>query len=145
MIKEDAMTIGCREGMTSIEGHTGLIGATTSPDEELEALRELFHSRLELERRQLVGLGAALMRTQGDASGPFEGLRACSHRMHGAAAVFLSPDVARAAHALEQAADAALTTHADKADALVWGTLTTLLELLEMMRAGRARSSAQSS
>jgi diguanylate cyclase (GGDEF)-like protein len=118
--------------MTSIEGQTGVIGAASGSDDELETLRDLFHSRLESERRALVGLGAALTRAEGDASGLFERLRACSHRMHGAAAVFLFTDIARAANALEQAADAALTAHADKADAGVCGALTRLVELLKI-------------
>jgi HPt (histidine-containing phosphotransfer) domain-containing protein len=130
--------------MISIE-QTRVIGAMTSSGDRLETLRDLFHSGLELESLQLVALGAALMRTGGEAGGLFEGLRACSHRMHGAAALFLSTDVAYAAHALEQAADAALAAHADKADAGVWGTLTTLLELLEHMREPCARSAADSS
>jgi hypothetical protein len=120
-------------------------GAAKSSDEQFAMLRELFHSKLELESRELVGLGIALMCAEGDARGPFERLRACSHRMHGAAAVFRSQAVARAANALEQAAGAALTAHADKADALVWGTLTTLVGLLEIMRALQAQSLADPS
>lgn len=114
----------------------------TSPDGELEKLRDLFHSRLELESQQLLGLRAALMRAEGDASSVFERLSACSHRMHGAAAIFLSTDIARAANALEQAAGAALTANADNTDAAVWVTLTTLLEQIEIIRARRAPSSA---
>jgi HPt (histidine-containing phosphotransfer) domain-containing protein len=115
----------------------------TSRDGELEKLRDLFHSRLELESHQLLGLRAALMRAEGDASSVFEGLRACSHRLHGAAAIFLSTDIARAADALEQAAGAALTAHADNTDAAVWVTLTMLLEQIEIMRARRAPSAAE--
>jgi hypothetical protein len=98
-----------------------------------------------LECLQLISLGAELMRSKGHEGALFEGLRARSHRMSGAAAIFLCPGVANAADALEQAADAALTAHADKADAAVWNTLTTLVELLEVMRVQRAASSADSS
>jgi HPt (histidine-containing phosphotransfer) domain-containing protein len=120
--------------MISIEEQIWAPETTRSSGEEFEALQGLFCTRLQREREQLIRLGAALRRVDGDASIVFDALRLCAHRMHGAAAMFLYKDVARAADALEQASCLSATRQANKSDPGVGSALATLVDLLAGVR-----------
>jgi HPt (histidine-containing phosphotransfer) domain-containing protein len=115
--------------------------AIVSPDvleDEFESLRNEFHARLQRERLQLTVLAAALTRSDGDSNGIFESLRQFAHRMHGAAAIFESTDVANAAHALERASVSAVLANAGSTDPSVWTALVTLVDMLATMNSRRA-------
>jgi HPt (histidine-containing phosphotransfer) domain-containing protein len=102
-----------------------------SNDDAQESLRRKFHRRLQSERLQLNALATALTQAEKESNGAFENLRQCAHRMHGAAAVFEYTDVAAAAHALEQASEAAFSTHAGNFDPSVWSALISLIGVLD--------------
>jgi HPt (histidine-containing phosphotransfer) domain-containing protein len=101
-----------------------------APGSEFEKLRSAFHLRLGRERANLENLAAALTRADGGSALAFENLQFAAHRLHGAAAVFESFEVAEAASALEDASALASSGNAHKSDAAVSKALQNLIELL---------------
>jgi hypothetical protein len=97
---------------------------------EFEKLRNAFNVRLASDRANLKTLEAALARADRGAALTFEKLQFSAHRIHGAAAVFETFEVASAASALEAAAASALFANADKSDLGVSKALQNLLEVL---------------
>ena len=75
-------------------------------------------------------LESALARAEGGATLTFEKLQFAAHRLHGAAAIFETFEVARAASVLEAAAASASSANADKSDGGVATTLQSLLDVL---------------
>jgi chemotaxis protein histidine kinase CheA len=109
--------------------------ADSKTDDGFDALVRVFSGRLHSEREHLVSLSAALARADEEPRAAFEALRSCAHRMHGAAAIFDFDELARAAHALECGADAALRNGAPNTDAEVWTALVGLVQFLDTRRA----------
>ena len=99
-------------------------------DDGFEDLRNAFRERLESERVHLVSLSAALARAEDNPACIFEDLQFRAHRLQGGASIFEAPDLARAAHALEQAAVSASKTQADNTDEKVWEALVNLVQLM---------------
>jgi HPt (histidine-containing phosphotransfer) domain-containing protein len=114
-----------------------------APDEEMEGLRAMFNARLQSERLHFVVQSAQLARADKDPQRIFEDLKFRAHRLHGGAAIFEMAEIAAAADALEQAADAAQTTNADHTDATVWSTLGKLVELIDDLQRSDADAFAE--
>jgi HPt (histidine-containing phosphotransfer) domain-containing protein len=107
----------------------------TGADDDLAAIRTLFNARLKSERLHFVVLSAELARADNDdAARIFEDLKFRAHRLHGGAAIFEMAEMAAAADALEQAADAAKNTHADHTDAAVWAALGSLVGVIDSLQ-----------
>jgi HPt (histidine-containing phosphotransfer) domain-containing protein len=114
-----------------------------APDEEMEGLRAMFNARLQSERLHFVVLSAQLARADNDPQRIFEDLKFRAHRLHGGAAIFEMAEMAAAADALEQAADAAQTMNADHTDATVWTALGKLVELIDNLQRSDADAFAE--
>lgn len=105
-------------------------------EDGFESLRHAFHARLESERVHLVSLSAALARAEENPTWIFEDLQFRAHRLQGGASIFEVTDVAKAAHALEEAAVCASQSRADNTDEKVWEALVALVQLMGDTRVG---------
>jgi HPt (histidine-containing phosphotransfer) domain-containing protein len=100
------------------------------PDDPFDELRSAFEARLRKDQVLLTVLGAALARADADKAPIFEDIRLFAHRVRGAAALFGAPDIGVVAYALEQAAIAAASPHAQNSDAAICQALNALAERL---------------
>jgi HPt (histidine-containing phosphotransfer) domain-containing protein len=116
--------------MGSTKRRARKVPAAEIVDDGFEDLRNVFRERIESERVHLVSLSAALARAEDDAAWIFEDLQFRAHRLQGGASIFELPDLARAAHALEQAAVSASKSRADNTDEKVWEALVNLVQLM---------------
>jgi HPt (histidine-containing phosphotransfer) domain-containing protein len=116
--------------MTLTSRHLRSAAEPSTPSREFEKLRSAFQLRLVRERANLENLAAALTRADGGSALAFEQLRFSAHRLHGAAAVFETFEVADAASALENASALAWSANADKSDVAVSTALRGLIDLL---------------
>lgn len=111
-------------------------------EDGFENLRHAFQARLESERVHFVSLSAALARAEENPSWIFEDLQFRAHRLQGGASIFEVDDVARAAHALEEAAVCASKSRADNTDEKVWAALVTLVQLMGNNQGAAAATAA---
>ena len=91
----------------------------------------MFLAQLLSERVHLATLSAELARADDSPGEIFDNLRCRAHWLNGTANDFEAADIAAAAGALEQAAEAAAQKHSDNADPAVWGALLTLISVLQ--------------
>lgn len=115
----------------------------TAPDDEMDGLRAMFNARLKSERLHFVVLSAELARADNDPQAIFEDLKFRAHRLQGGAAIFEMAEMAAAADALEQAADAAKTANADHTDENVWTALDSLVGLIDNLQRSDADAFAE--
>jgi HPt (histidine-containing phosphotransfer) domain-containing protein len=97
---------------------------------EFESLGSVFLARLQSERVHLATLSAALARADENPEAIFHDLHSRARRLSGTAGIFEAADIAAAAHALEQAAAAAVHSHSDNANPHVWGAMLALMSRL---------------
>lgn len=115
---------------------------SAAAEDGFENLRHAFHARLESERVHFVSLSAALARAEENPAWIFEDLQFRAHRLQGGASIFEVTDVAKAAHALEQAAVCASKARADNTDEKVWEALVMLVQLMGDTRVDAAAAPA---
>jgi len=100
------------------------------PSDDFDDLRAAFEARMQSERIHFVALSAALASRGDDPHEIFGDLVFRAHKLRGAAEIFEATEFAKAANALEQAAIAASSAHADNADPAVWEALGDLVSLI---------------
>jgi len=101
-----------------------------APDDGLRDMRVTFHARLRSECVHLVTLSAALARAEERPDWIFQDLQFRAHKIRGGAAIFEMPEVAAAARALDEAANAASMSNADNTDPAVWTALVAMVRLM---------------
>jgi HPt (histidine-containing phosphotransfer) domain-containing protein len=109
------------------------------PGDGFDELRDAFQTRLKGDRVHFVVLSAALARSQENPTQIFDDLQYRAHRLRGSASIFEVADIASAAEELEHAAASASASHADNTDPAVWSALVTLVRLMGLGKAARAR------
>jgi HPt (histidine-containing phosphotransfer) domain-containing protein len=112
--------------------------AAAFEDDSFENLRRAFHSRLESERVHFATLSAALAHAEENPLCIFENLAYRAHRLQGGAAIFEEPEVAIAAHRLENAAEVAAQSRAENTDEEVWSALQALVMVMGNIESVRA-------
>jgi hypothetical protein len=116
--------------MKPIKRRTAKAMPRSPPSDGLDDMRLAFHARLQNERVQLATLSAALARAEESPAWIFQDLKFRAHKTRGGAAIFEIAEVAAAACALEEAANAACLANADNTDPAVWSALVAMVRLL---------------